>query len=137
MSLVTSSLLRSFKHFQTNLGALVIELGLWLDRKGSVLSDDVAFRQQLSRHRSLMNINDSKPKVENAWVASSASLVGEVYVDQYASIWFNAVLRAESNAIRIGSYTSIGDGCVLYTNAALPTGVPGSITIGTLKFNKL
>jgi carbonic anhydrase/acetyltransferase-like protein (isoleucine patch superfamily) len=77
-----------------------------------------------------MGIEDFKPIVDNAWVASNSTLVGEVLIAPYSSIWYNATLRAELSAIRIGSYSSIGDGSVLYTHCAVPTGVPSSINIG-------
>lgn len=34
------------------------------------------------------------------------------------------------NAIRVGAYTSIGDGTSIHTTNSLPTGVPASTTIG-------
>ena len=101
-----------------------------MDRLGSRLSDDIAYTQTLSRHRNLMAIDDVKPTVDYSFVATNATLTGEVNVSAYASIWYNATLRAEYNPIRVGSYSSIGDGSVVYSHCAVPTGVPGSVTIG-------
>jgi carbonic anhydrase/acetyltransferase-like protein (isoleucine patch superfamily) len=77
-----------------------------------------------------MALNELKPSVDYSFIASNATLTGEVYVSSYASVWYNATLRAEINPIRVGSYSSVGDGCVLHTHCAVPSGVPGSITIG-------
>ena len=101
-----------------------------MDRYGSKMTYDVAFTQTLSRHRNLMALDENKPIVEYSWIASNSTLVGSVYVGSYASIWYNAVLRAEYAPIRVGSYSSIGDGCILHTHGATPTGVPPSINIG-------
>lgn len=101
-----------------------------MDRFGSNLTDDVAYTQNLSRHRNLMQVDDTKPSVDFGFVASNSTLAGEVYISPYASVWYNASLRADLNPIRIGSYSSVGDGSVLYTACALPVGIPSSITIG-------
>lgn len=83
-----------------------------------------------SRHRKIMSINEFKPSIDYSWVAPNSSLIGEVYVNPYASIWYNAVVRAEKEAVRIGSYSSIGDSTLIFTYTSTPPGVPGSVTIG-------
>jgi len=57
-------------------------------------------------------------------------LVGDVHVEAYASIWYNCTLKAEINAVRIGAYSSIGEGSLIHTANSLPGGVPASTTIG-------
>jgi carbonic anhydrase/acetyltransferase-like protein (isoleucine patch superfamily) len=43
------------------------------------------------------------PRVdESAFVAAGAVLVGNVSLAEHASVWYNAVLRAEAEPIRIG-----------------------------------
>jgi carbonic anhydrase/acetyltransferase-like protein (isoleucine patch superfamily) len=101
-----------------------------MERYGSQLTDDIAYMQQLSRHRNIMRYMDTKPSLDNCWVASNSTLVGEVNVSAYSSIWYNATLRADLNPIRVGSYSSIGDHSVIYTACPVPTGIPGSVTIG-------
>lgn len=86
--------------------------------------------QNLSRHRRILKIQDLQPSIEAGYVAPNATLVGEVYINQYASVWFNTTIRAEYNPVRIGAYSSIGDNCSIYTANALPTGIPASVTIG-------
>lgn len=101
-----------------------------MERFGSKLSNDVAYTQTLSRHRNIMQLDIHKPSVEYSWIAPNSTLVGEVYVSSFASVWYNATLRAEYNPIRIGSYSSIGDGTVIHTHCAVPVDVPSSVTIG-------
>lgn len=94
------------------------------------MTDDIAYTQKLSRHRNTFVMYDSKPVVDFGFVAPNSTLIGEVTVHPYASIWYNATLRAEMNPVRVGSYSSIGDATSIFTASALPTGVPASVTIG-------
>jgi len=43
------------------LGRNFKELGLELDRRGSVMSNDIAFMQQLNRHRQIMGLAEEIP----------------------------------------------------------------------------
>jgi carbonic anhydrase/acetyltransferase-like protein (isoleucine patch superfamily) len=44
-----------------------------------------------------------------AWIAPSAQLYGRVGVAEHASLWHNAVVRAECHDVRIGRMTNIQD----------------------------
>ena len=56
--------------------------------------------------------------------------VGEVSVSNWASIWYNSVIRGDINRVSIGAFSSIGDNCVVHTAAALPTGMSSAVVIG-------
>jgi carbonic anhydrase/acetyltransferase-like protein (isoleucine patch superfamily) len=45
----------------------------------------------------------------SAWIAPSAQIFGRVTIGANASIWHNAVLRAECQEIRIGRYSNVQD----------------------------
>jgi carbonic anhydrase/acetyltransferase-like protein (isoleucine patch superfamily) len=77
-----------------------------------------------------MPLYDVAPTVDNAWVAPNASLIGEVIVSKYATVWYNVVIRAELNPVRIGHFSSIGDGTSIMTACALPHGLAASVNIG-------
>lgn len=77
-----------------------------------------------------MPLYDSVPQVSDAWIAPNSSLVGDVIVSKWATIWYNVTIRAELNAVRIGNFTSIGDGTSIYANNALPHGLASSVNIG-------
>ena len=77
-----------------------------------------------------MPLYDCIPQVKGAWIAPNASLVGNVAVSQWATVWYNVVIRAELNAVRIGHFTSIGDGTTIYTLHSLPSGLASSVNIG-------
>lgn len=52
----------------------------------------------------------------SAWVAPSASVIGDVEIGANSGIWFNCVLRGDANKIRIGERTNIQDGTVIHVD---------------------
>ncbi|MDC2891490.1 gamma carbonic anhydrase family protein [Psychrosphaera algicola] len=46
------------------------------------------------------------------------------------SIWFHAVLRADSDSIHIGDNTNIQDGCIVHVDEGHPVNVGHSVTVG-------
>ena len=56
-----------------------------------------------------------------AFIHESAWLYGKVYVGPGASIWPNAVTRAETYEIRIGARTNIQDFVMIHVGIASPT----------------
>ena len=113
-----------------NIGKVLKEAGLAMDRFGSRLNQDVGYMQELSRHRQVMPLYDIVPKIDNAWIAPNASIIGEVIVSKYATVWYNVVIRAELNPVRIGHFSTIGDGTTIQTACALPHGLAASVNIG-------
>jgi carbonic anhydrase/acetyltransferase-like protein (isoleucine patch superfamily) len=53
-----------------------------------------------------------------------------VIVSKWATIWYNVTIRAEMNPVRIGHFSSIGDGTTINTAHALPHGLACSVNIG-------
>lgn len=68
--------------------------------------------------------------VESAWVAPGARLIGDVHIDEDASVWYGAILRADLECIHIGSRTSIQDNCVVHVESDAPVTVGEECTIG-------
>lgn len=52
---------------------------------------------------------------EKCFFAENATVIGDVIMGNGCSIWYNAVLRGDVNAIRIGNNVNIQDGSVLHT----------------------
>jgi carbonic anhydrase/acetyltransferase-like protein (isoleucine patch superfamily) len=94
------------------------------------MSDDVGYTLDLSRHRKILPLYDQVPQISNSWVAPNSTLVGNVFVSKYATIWYGVTIRAELNAVRIGHFSSIGDRCSIYTHHSLPHGICSSVNIG-------
>ena len=50
----------------------------------------------------------------SAFIAESAMVIGDVHVASGANIWFQSIVRGDTNYIRIGANCNIQDGCVLH-----------------------
>ncbi|HZW59918.1 MAG TPA: gamma carbonic anhydrase family protein [Woeseiaceae bacterium] len=50
----------------------------------------------------------------NVYVADTARVIGDVVLNDEVSVWPQAVIRGDVNAIRVGARTNIQDGCVLH-----------------------
>lgn len=50
----------------------------------------------------------------NCWFAPNATLVGDLQMGDDCSVWFNAVIRADVNRIRIGNKVNVQDGAVIH-----------------------
>lgn len=63
----------------------------------------------------LYSIGDLKPTIHpTAFVAPNAVLIGDVVLDEGASVWFNCLLRGDSGRIHIGAGTNVQDGVVMH-----------------------
>lgn len=68
---------------------------------------------------------------EDAYIAPNATIIGDVSIGAESSIWFNAVIRGDVEAIRIGQRTNIQDGCIIHTSTnRCPTIVGNDVTVG-------
>lgn len=118
-------------------GFWIRETGQALDRLGCRLQGNYFFREPLSRHRTLMNVFDKKPFVDKqAFVAPSASIIGNVHIGQHSSIWYGCVLRGDVNSVSIGSGTNIQDNSLVHvaksnlSGKVLPTIIGDNVTVG-------
>lgn len=73
---------------------------------------------------------DLEPRTQNNWIAPSATVIGEVNLKRFASVWYNAVIRGDINKVEINQFTSIGENSVLHTAPSLPTGMNAKLTVG-------
>lgn len=64
------------------------------------------------------------------WVAPNAAVIGNVILEEDASVWFGAVLRGDNEPIRIGARSNVQDGCVLHTDPGYPLVIGPDCTVG-------
>jgi gamma-carbonic anhydrase len=67
---------------------------------------------------------------DDAFIAPTAVLIGDVTVGAGASVWFGAVIRGDVAPIRIGPGTNIQDNCVLHADEGIPCEIGANCTIG-------
>ncbi len=70
------------------------------------------------------------PASGNYWVADNAVVLGNVTLEEDASVWFNCVVRGDSEPIAIGARANVQDGCVLHTDPGFPLSIGADCTIG-------
>jgi carbonic anhydrase/acetyltransferase-like protein (isoleucine patch superfamily) len=79
----------------------------------------------------IIEYEGKRPQIaEDAFVAPTAVIAGDVIVKAGANIWFGAVLRGDENQIVIGERASIQDNVVIHVSAENPTVVGPDVTIG-------
>jgi carbonic anhydrase/acetyltransferase-like protein (isoleucine patch superfamily) len=68
---------------------------------------------------------------ESCYIDISAQVIGDVKMGEHSSVWMNAVVRGDVNAIRIGSNSNVQDCAVLYgMRYVYPVIVGDWVTIG-------
>lgn len=71
------------------------------------------------------------PKIHTTvFVASTASIIGDVVIGEGSSVWPGAVIRGDFNNITIGMYTSVQDNTVIHATPRNPTKIGDHVTIG-------
>ena len=70
------------------------------------------------------------PADGNYWIAPGARVIGKVRLAAEVSIWFNAVLRGDTELIQIGEGSNVQDNAVAHTDPGQPLVVGAGCTIG-------
>ena len=67
----------------------------------------------------------------DCFVAENATLIGDLILGDQCSIWYQAVIRGDVNAIRIGNRVNIQDGAVIHaTYEKADTTIGNDVSIG-------
>jgi carbonic anhydrase/acetyltransferase-like protein (isoleucine patch superfamily) len=66
----------------------------------------------------------------SAWIAPGAVVLGDVKLGSESSIWYGAVVRGDTEIIRIGNQTNVQDGCVLHADPGFPCVLGDRVTLG-------
>lgn len=67
---------------------------------------------------------------DNAFLAPNSTIIGRCTIEENCSIWFNVVIRADVNEIKIGKNTNIQDGCILHCDHDYATVIGSNVTVG-------
>ena len=68
---------------------------------------------------------------ESCFIAENASLIGRLSMGEDCSIWFNVVLRADVNFIKLGRAVNVQDNAVVHcTFEKFPTKIGDFVSIG-------
>ena len=90
----------------------------------------------------LLPYGASRPQIDPAaFVAETASVIGDVSIGPGSSLWYGCVARGDINRIRIGRNSNIQDGSVIHVNhdpagdykvtgGGMPTEIGDNVTVG-------
>ena len=71
------------------------------------------------------------PEIDpTAWVAPTATIVGNVRIGPRASVFYGAVLRGDMDAIVLGEGSNIQDNCVVHTDTGVPANIGAGVGVG-------
>ena len=81
----------------------------------------------------LYRLDERTPRLHaSAWVADSATVIGEVELEEETSVWHGAILRGDSALIRLGKRSNVQDGSVVHADPGIPTTIGEGVTVGHL-----
>jgi len=79
----------------------------------------------------LYQLDDLQPQLaDTAWVADSAQVMGNVELAADTSVWFGAVLRGDTEVIRVGKGSNIQDNSVVHADIGCPVTIGENVTVG-------
>ncbi len=72
-----------------------------------------------------------KPKVHpSCFIAPTATIVGNVEIDEGCSVWHSAVIRGDVNPIKIGAGSNVQDCCVIHASPQHATTLGKNVSLG-------
>lgn len=79
----------------------------------------------------IRSLGERRPRIDaTAYVADGAQLIGDVTLAPGASVWFNAVLRGDTEPITIGPGSNIQDGAIVHADPGFPCDVGANVVTG-------
>jgi carbonic anhydrase/acetyltransferase-like protein (isoleucine patch superfamily) len=79
----------------------------------------------------LYEIDGKAPVLGNdAWIAPSAELIGDVVLGDDASVWFGSTIRADNTQITIGARSNVQEGAMGHSDPGAPLTIGADCTIG-------
>ena len=69
-------------------------------------------------------------KHDTVFIAPNATLIGQIIIGAFSSIWFGVVIRAEYELVTIGEQTNIQDNSVIHVDPGSPVDIGNDVIIG-------
>lgn len=79
----------------------------------------------------ILTYRGKTPRVHpSAFIAPTATVIGDVDIGAEASVWFGAVIRGDNGPIRIGAGTNVQDNAVIHVSHGAATVLEDNVTVG-------
>lgn len=80
---------------------------------------------------SVLSLPGATPHIhESAFVASGARIIGNVTMEEGASVWYNAVVRGDSDSITLGAGSNLQDNVSVHVDAGHPVVIGRDVSVG-------
>lgn len=79
----------------------------------------------------ILDYKNHSPKIsDSAFIAPNATIIGDVEIGEFSSVFFGSVIRGDIAPVRIGNYTNVQDLSILHQTPGLPLTLEDNVTIG-------
>lgn len=79
----------------------------------------------------IVPFNGVAPRIApSAFIAPGCRIIGDVTIGEEASIWYNCVLRGDTDRLVIGARSNIQDGSVIHADPGMPTIIGDDVLVG-------
>src|ERR1700733_10975683 len=79
----------------------------------------------------IYRLGDVSPTIApSAYVAPSASVIGNAVLAEQSTVWFGATLRGDNDIVSIGVGSNVQDGAVMHTDPGFPLLVGANVSVG-------
>lgn len=79
----------------------------------------------------IFQLQDHAPTIPaSAYVAPTATLIGKVTLGERASVWFNVVIRGDTDTITLGEGSNVQEGVIMHADPGFPLTLGANVTVG-------
>ena len=87
---------------------------------------DPAHREPL-----ILTFDQHTPRIDPAaWLAPTATVIGQADVCTRASVFYGAVIRADMDRVRLGAGSNLQDNVAVHTDTGFPTLIGAGVSVG-------
>jgi carbonic anhydrase/acetyltransferase-like protein (isoleucine patch superfamily) len=72
----------------------------------------------------------SMRRIDHAWIADTARVIGDVTLGRDVSLWYGAAVRGDVAPIEIGDETNVQDNVVIHVDHGRPNRIGSRVTLG-------
>lgn len=85
----------------------------------------------MSNAATILSFDGKSPRIHSAaWAAPTAIVIGDATIAEGASIFYGAVVRADTESITIGTGSNIQDNVVIHADPGFPASIGADVSVG-------
>ena len=92
---------------------------------------DFPFIRKVPTNMTVYKLDQLEPQIhQSAYISPGAHVIGQVTLEEMASVWFGTTIRADNAPIHIGKRSNIQENSVLHVDPSMPLTVGDDVTVG-------